>query len=183
MLEQWDANYPDCPPVGFLLRETFPQRWTRFHCLPESKRYAANEAEHEVIRSRYRAVLEELAQGEMRLWLAITEYADTPEPRRSRSLLAKLVPVAEFWRTVPMDEDSYWHLFVTKISPQDAVIDALLRRIAEDEERNVLLFPKDCRWVFYPYDGGMDVILPTPEERLRLRQKFSAWLPQNPEGL
>ena len=184
MLEQWDANFPDCPPVGFRLKESFPQRWTRFHCLPESKRYAENEAEHEVIRSRNRAVLNELSQNESWLWLAITEFADTAQPCRNDPRLAELVPAADFWRAEDAFEiDSYWQLFVCQISPHDAVIDTLLRLVANDELRNVLLFPDDCRWVFYPYDGGMDVVLPTQEERLLIRQKFHDWLPQNPQGL
>lgn len=36
--------------------------------------------------------------------------------------------------------------------------------------------------IHHPYDGGADVILPTPEERDRLRNRHSAWLSTRPSG-
>ncbi|OLZ69226.1 hypothetical protein AVW11_10610 [Streptomyces amritsarensis] len=36
--------------------------------------------------------------------------------------------------------------------------------------------------IHHPYDGGADVILPTPEERDRLCTRHSAWLSAHPSG-
>ncbi|WP_425586206.1 DUF3885 domain-containing protein [Streptomyces sannanensis] len=41
----WESNWPGTLPLGHLLRSAWPDRWVRFHSLPESKRYADTEAE------------------------------------------------------------------------------------------------------------------------------------------
>jgi hypothetical protein len=41
----------------------------------------------------------------------------------------------------------------------------------------------DLRWLFAPYDGGMDVVLPTTAERDHLRSAHSDWLSTHPAGL
>src|SRR5436309_2623058 len=37
MLADWDRCFPHCEPIGHHLRVAFPERWVRFHSLPESK--------------------------------------------------------------------------------------------------------------------------------------------------
>jgi hypothetical protein len=37
----WNNHYPEAPPVGFLLRQVYSDRWLRIHSLPGSKRYAS----------------------------------------------------------------------------------------------------------------------------------------------
>ena len=39
------------------------------------------------------------------------------------------------------------------------------------------------RWLFHPYDGGMDVIAPSVRERDRLAARFHTWLSDRPDGL
>ncbi|GAA1516621.1 hypothetical protein GCM10009677_57390 [Sphaerisporangium rubeum] len=36
----------------------------------------------------------------------------------------------------------------------------MLRAVTDDEISNVLLGPANLRWLYHPYDGGIDVILP-----------------------
>jgi len=40
-----------------------------------------------------------------------------------------------------------------------------------------------CRWIYHPYDGGMDLILGTTEQRDQLKAEFSDWLSALPSGL
>lgn len=40
LLRQWDHNWRRCNPAADDLKHAYPERWVRFHSLPESKRYA-----------------------------------------------------------------------------------------------------------------------------------------------
>lgn len=41
----------------------------------------------------------------------------------------------------------------------------------------------EFRWLYHPYDGGVDVILPTPAERDTLKERHQTWLSTHPSGL
>ncbi|WP_435858452.1 DUF3885 domain-containing protein [Streptomyces milbemycinicus] len=44
--------------------------------------------------------------------------------------------------------------------------------------------PWQAEWrIHYPYDGGADVFLTTPEERDRARDRHAHWLSGSPWGL
>ncbi|WP_214411268.1 DUF3885 domain-containing protein [Sphaerisporangium fuscum] len=58
-----------------------------------------------------------------------------------------------------------------------------LLAIADDEISNVLLGPADLRWLYHPYNGGADVILPTRAERDALKDRHPTWLSTHPSGL
>jgi hypothetical protein len=51
-LNLWQKTFSKIPPLGHVLREKFGNRWIRFHSLPESKRYADNDAEMAIILDR-----------------------------------------------------------------------------------------------------------------------------------
>jgi hypothetical protein len=63
LTELWQQHWPDCPPVGYKLRDPYRNVWVRFHSLPESKRYAEDESEYTVVLERYNTVLDELFAG------------------------------------------------------------------------------------------------------------------------
>ena len=46
--------------VGWVLRGVVPERWVRFHSLPESKRYAESEDEEAEVLRRHLTLLDEL---------------------------------------------------------------------------------------------------------------------------
>ena len=51
-------------PVGYALRWRYVDRWTRFHSLPESKRYPDSDEEMELLVLRHMAVADTLfAEG------------------------------------------------------------------------------------------------------------------------
>lgn len=63
-----------------------------------------------------------------------------------------------------------------------AELDALLAAIADDRGRAVIANP-ELDWLFCPYDGGVDVILPTAEARDVLRDRHRDWLSSGSDGL
>jgi hypothetical protein len=190
MLADWDRCYPNCEPIGHLLRVAFADRWVRFHSLPESKRYPENEAEYEEILKRHNAILGKLARPETQLALVTTGYSHSPTPSRSYPRVEAFDPDAVAWRTVPMhrlsadfEEPTYWHMFASLRQWRPGEFDSLIRLIACDAVANVLIVAPDCRWVLHPYDGGMDVIAESDAAQGALRANYRAWLSPREDGL
>lgn len=185
----WERRWPRCPPVAHWLRGHYPDRWVRFHSLPKSKRYPDDEAEYAVVLDRHHTVLSELEPGP-ELLVITTEWTDTPAltpqrwPRRS-----EVAPEAQHWRTFIQEPDEdpefrvYTQLYAETRPWRPCIIDAVLRAVTDDEIGNVLLGPTDLRWLYHPYDGGADVVLPTPAERDVLKNRHRAWLSAYPSGL
>lgn len=190
MLDNWQDCFPDCEPISHLLRPTFRDRWVRFHSLPESKRYPEGESEYEMVLHRHNRVLDELAGAGRSVVLLTTGYSETPELVRTYRDLESLDPDAKPWRTVPMHElegdfsnPNYWHVFASAWEWRPGSFDPLIRLIADDTIRNVMVVDPDCRWLLHPYDGGMDAIAESPAERDRLRGSHEGWLSARADGM
>lgn len=191
LLVDWDRCFPNCEPIGHLLRVAFPERWVRFHSLPGSKRYADNDAERAEILARHNTILAELAGPGERVVLVTTGYSELAVPSRTYPEVVAFDPGATPWCTLAMhliekawfDEPCYWHLFTSVREWRSGEFDPLLRLVAADKVANVLIVDPDCRWVFHPYDGGMDVVAESSEARGSLRAKYSAWLSARADGL
>lgn len=190
MLNDWDRRFPGFEPVAHRLRTTFPDRWVRFHSLPGSKRYPEGDSEYTTVLHRHNQILGELAGPEQTVVLLTTGYSDLPEPVRSYPELGALDPEARPWRTVAMHElvdcfpdPTYWHLFASTREWRPGLFDPIIRLVADDEVRDVIIASRDCRWLLHPYDGGMDVIAESPAARDRLKASHADWLSVWPDGL
>lgn len=179
----WLEQLPGTRPVSDELRTALADRWVRFHSLPGGRRPAADEADrHEIVR-RHRAVLAELAgrsrTDELLLvtaaWTGGLAVPDRPAP------LSAITPRAWFWDSVVVDADDgalgCVHLWVETIDRDDPRLDPILRMIADEVIAGVILADPQLRWLFAPYDGGVDVIAADPAERGRLAARFGDWLP------
>src|SRR5262245_44813519 len=102
MLADWDRCFPNCEPIGHRLRVAFPDRWIRFHSLPESKRYPEDDAEYAEVLARHNSILGELAPPDSQVVLITTGYSGSPVPSRSYLEVSAFDPNAVHWRTVAM---------------------------------------------------------------------------------
>ncbi|MER5705101.1 hypothetical protein ABT023_24560 [Micromonospora sp. NPDC002296] len=189
LTDLWEQSWPECPPFGHWLGGHYPDRWVRFHSLPGSKRYPDNENEYTIVLDRHYTTLSELGPGAA-LLVVTSEWTESPAstpqrwPRRS-----EVAPSAWHWQTLLEDPEeapeyrSYTQLHAETIPWRPGTIDVLLRAVADYELANVLLAPTDLRWLYHPYDGGADVILPTPEQRDALKAQHQDWLSEHPSGL
>ena len=182
----WRAHYGGCPPLGYHLREAFVERWVRFHSLPESKRYAETEEEMAVILSRANSVaLIVLGEGGP-CWIVKARYEDEP----AQSLPLKLNGAAleldlsfqSDGRDAFFEDEPSAAIYAATATWHAGAFDPLLREIANDQERALWVSVRNAA-VFAPYDGGMDIILPTPEEAGTLLDRFSDWKSPYPGGL
>jgi hypothetical protein len=183
----WDQRWPGCSKVPYELRGA-RDRWVRFHTLPGSKRYPDSESEYEIILRRHNEVLAELAIRPA-LLVVTSGYSEHPRPQdpgRSPETIAAQ-PDASYWTSACMDDEpgfeSWIHLYVSQTVWSVGCVNPLLRLVADNVIANVLLADVSLRWLYHPYDGGMDVILPSSAERDALRDRHRDWLSTQPSGL
>ncbi|GAA2905203.1 hypothetical protein Acy02nite_86120 [Actinoplanes cyaneus] len=99
------------------------------------------------------------------------------------------MPRAQYWRTVALDADTdsdeqlHMQLHVESSGLDSPELDPLLRAVADDELANVIVTPPGLEWLYHPYDGGADVILPTREQRDALKLEYRSWLSNHPAWL
>jgi hypothetical protein len=190
MLNDWHIQFPGCEPVAHRLRTVFPNRWVRFHSLPGSKRYPKDEGEYAEMLGRQNRVLDELVGPRAGVVLLTTEHSGSAEAPPARPESRTLDPHARPWRILAMHDlggdfakPSYWHVFASEWEWRPGVLDSVLRLVADDVVTNVMVLSPDGRWLFHPYDGGMDVILETPDARDRIRSSHADWLSPRWDGL
>jgi hypothetical protein len=151
--------------VGHQLRGSYRNVWVRFHSLPESKRYAKDDAEYAIVLDRYNTVLDELFIGRD---VYVISPVWTTEPDVPPHALD-----TDYWQTLLVADDpdpefrTYYHLFAARRPWQRGCIDALLRNVADDTVADALITDVQLQRIHHPYDGGADVFLTTPEERDR----------------
>ncbi|MFF4879653.1 hypothetical protein [Micromonospora sp. NPDC000668] len=189
LIELWEQRWPECPPFAHWLRGRYPDRWVRFHSLPGSKRYADNDSEYAIVLDRHYTVLSELGPGAV-LLVVTSEWTEGPATTPRMWLRrSEVAPSAWHWQTLLEDREDepeyriYTQLYAETVPWRRGAIDVLLRAVADDELANVILAPNDFRWLYHPYDGGADVILPTQEQRDALKARHPDWLSEQPSGL
>jgi hypothetical protein len=165
----------------------------RFHSLPASKRYAQDEPDYDEMLRRHHAVLADLsagagAPGADELLVLSTAWSGGAEPVGRDPGLAALLPDAVYWTTVQGAPDSdgfgYWtHVYASSASWRSGELDPLLRYVADDRTRDVILAGPDLSWLYHPYNGGADIIVASARKRDILRERYPQWLSAHPTGL
>jgi hypothetical protein len=182
----WAGEYPACPPIGFLLRAKYNDKWFRIHSLPGSKRYPENDAEMRDVLHRHNAVLDALLRPDGAFVLLTTDYSNEPTPVLPRLLRtdSTLNLSSTFAFTASSDAGSpFWHFFVTALKWHRGCLDAVLAQVATDAIADILVIGQEQKCVYHPYDGGGDIIVRSDEGRTTLKQMFSAWLSPRADGL
>lgn len=182
----WSESFDGLAPLAYELKHQLSDRWVRFHSLPESKRYPENELDYAEILTRYNKIIKEHFGLNTQLYVVIPEYSGTKIPFKPEEKLRKMFRNAEYWQTVDRcqeyGEEFYWHFYVASLNYSGYELNAFLRLIANDEVANCFVVAENSRTLFHPYDGGSDSILASTEERNKLKEKFSHWLSNHPEG-
>ena len=188
-LTRWQSHYGDCPPAGFLLLETFPERWFRIHSLPDSKRYADTARETSALLARHNTVASDvLGDGSSCVVVTKSEYNPrVGRPVRGHVQFGRLgmKPLVLVTANNPNDTGSGWSipLVHARVVWQPGVLDDVLVDVANALLGPFLLFSEDTGRVYAPYDGGADLFLGSEPERDAFRQKYSSWLSAHPSGL
>jgi hypothetical protein len=185
----WSRNFGNADPVAHELRDRLSSRWIRFHSLPTAKRYAETPAEWEILLDRQNQIIDNLAVRGTPIVIVTSTWGFSATPAGAAANLLNLgLPVTP-WRSVLQSEieNDYATVFLqlhhSTIDWQPGVLDHLIRLVADDQLRNVMLFQPEADWLIHPYDGGMDVILGTESDRDKLAQRYNAWRSDRPDGM
>jgi hypothetical protein len=179
---QWKTLSPELEPIGYLLKQVYPDRWVRFHNLPESKRYPETEAEYQTIIDRNMLIFFSLISEGSEIVAFNAEYDVGNNSGVPDSQFLPLVHEPQFYGTVksPKDPDQNFHIYSGRFDSSNFA--SLVRLAADEVLPNIILAAFAQRVIYHPYDGGMDFILKSKSERDALREKFIAWYPASTGG-
>lgn len=166
----WSEQFPDSPPVGFMLRQIYPERWLRIHSLPGSKRYGETEEEYAELLLRHNAVATETLTEGSACYLIQGFWVETHEEQGG-------------WVVTLEGEEQNRRFEVTETIWKHSQHDALLREVADWKTANVVFASRESGRLYAPYDGGADLIFRNAQERDELKRVYGAWLSAHPEGL
>lgn len=188
-VKHWKETYPNSPPVGYLLRETYPDIWFRIHSLPSSKRYAETENDYEEILKRHNLILSDLLGKGSNYILITTTYSSNKLPEHDQSQIDILAVNKQYLSSLAKheleesDEPYYWHFFMTEMNWEEKSIDNLLKLVADEELRDIQIVGVEQNCVYHPYDGGADIFMKDELKRNLVKSKYSSWLSTHPLGL
>lgn len=182
LTDLWDRRWNGKAPEWEALQAAFPQRWVRFHSLPESKQYPETPAEEAEIVRRHRTAITELLDGspvESVIVLAVDYSARAGGSGWSKKVLLGAWP----WRVAVDEIEPERRSYVwAKTAITAADLDQLIAATADDKGRFVIA-DAALNWLYLLYPGGADAFLPNPSARDMLRARHRDWLPSQPAGL
>lgn len=172
-LVDWNARYPETPPINYFFKERLPARWARIHCLPDSKRYPQTKSEWDTLLSRQNTALDSLVpQGApIRVVINFIEIDN---------YLFKAFDLENIGVFVDEAGETVFQSFQFETVWESQTLNPLLMMIADDVMRAFIIGP-DC--LISPYDGGVDVILKDPHTCWVFKRQFKDWLSKHPAGL
>lgn len=166
-------------PIAHGLKFDLEQRWVRFHCLPDSKRYPDHDSEMFSIIDRHNEILSTVFTPDESLFIVRLIW---PEDSSSEAMSKGYV----HWREVMLDEDdpeSIYHAYAKTAVWSAGCLDWAIEASANDELFGFMAVGSQSKTIYHPYDGGMDIIMPTPAERKELKGKYVHYLSNHPDGL
>ncbi len=184
----WQDKYPEALPINYELRTVYSDRWFRIHSLPDSKRYAENESEYQIILNRQNTLINDLLGDNAEIIISFGLYTDY----LSNDNYKELTDFGEFDKvqTISLhierpneyDDEMYFDIYVKGEQWKMNSKNEILKAIADDEIRAMFISPaNDC--IIAPYDGGVDIIVNSTEKRDNLKRKYKDWLSEREDGL
>jgi len=181
--KEWNARFGHIPPLGYLLRFELPDRWTRFHALPGSKRSAQTSAEQDEVLRRANALAAAIFAESTSLWLCVPVYPGSHGAGRKLINQFGLTP-ALTWTdpTDPPDERTEVIFHAAQLDWAPNVVDPVVLSVAKGEAQAVIFCP-ESGLVLSPYEGGFDLILDTSDRVRQIEHDFSGWMSDRPDKL
>ncbi len=184
----WRRFHPDRIPLNHTLK-TRSDLWLRFHSLPESKRYAATEGEMSIILDRQNALARDALGEATPCWMISHLYVWDGVENGDEAWRDAHFDAFRQWGSMPKvlqapdpdESELAYDIHATEVVWSAGGFNSLLRDIASDALR-MMWMSKRTGAIFAPYDGGVDLVLPTLEEVRALAAAHSDWLSSYPGG-
>jgi hypothetical protein len=164
----WQSNFPKCPPINYLFKIFYNDRWLRIHSLPDSKRYAETAEEWQVLLQTQNSILDDLFSSNDEVILFTGVYSNTTitfaENNFSDNHALKTFNFTALDKidlyAISKDyceKDTFFTPYFETIFYHSSTYNELLKSIANDEIRAFFLNPM-TKTIVAPYDGGIDII-------------------------
>jgi hypothetical protein len=187
----WTLNYPDTVPISYLFKHDYADRWFRIHSLPESKRYAEDENEWQIILSRQNEIITDLFGLETPILIVTGEYnwgdnrqihiTDEEEIFKQFSFVRLDNIELHKIDAEQYDEPDIYKPAFAQTTWKPNYHDKLLREIANDDTRAFFIsFGKKV--IVAPYDGGVDFVLKDSLTKENYKNKYRQWLSEREDG-
>ena len=188
----WNSNFAGSELISHLFKQNFAERWFRIHSLPESKRYADNENEWEILLSRQNEIITDLFGIDTPVLMVTGEYTSI-DNKLFRYIVNE--EIFEPFSFVPLDsikmhkidpeqydEQVEYRPFFTQIPWKPNSYNNILREVANDNIR-VFFVSFDVSVIVAPYNGGVDIVVPDRATKENYTTKYSNWLSDRDDGL
>lgn len=187
----WNAMYPESIPISHFFRHDYSNRWFRIHSLPQSKRYAENDEEWDILLSRQNQLINDLFNDNTKVLLVTGGY----NWGEQTTFITDEEEVFKPYKFVRLDNISLFEKNPNEYDKEEIYIPAfaetvwtlndhnnLLKAIATDTVRAFFLsFDKNI--IIAPYDGGIDIVLKDHHTRDNYKEKYKHWLSERKDGL
>jgi hypothetical protein len=179
----WQSAFDGVPPLGYLLRPRFEDRWVRLWSLPGGKRYPSTPAELSEVLTR----ANDVASAVLGLGAPVTAWIAHDGDRKPQVDMRAWTSAPEppAWRADADDlEDLDGLRFLHRtFSWMPGALDEELKLCADDRLAALTVFSAALGHACCPYDGGIDVFGRSPALVQSIRTLFPAWISTHPAGL
>lgn len=173
----WQETFGETAPLAHVMRSKFPDAWTRFHALPESKRYASTKEEHATVLFRANTLGNACFPADAEIWFLMSFGADFDVADHDQVQRLNMSERFTFLEDFEDDDDEdLMRVFAAKVNWSPTSFDPLLTSIANDGARYALWFDAKTKTVFAPYDGGFDLFSFEPGRIQQLEKTFQDWM-------
>ncbi len=187
-LDWWMTTFGEIAPVGHVLRGHLHEHWTRFHSLPQSKRYAENDGEYAELLRRHLDVCSALFEPREVIFVLHSEHHPRntkPNSKKRyflgrRQLREKMIELPVLFSDKA--EPGYWRVRAMITSWMPDFFADLNRCIADEQETSVAFISPATKNIYCPYDGGMDIFSFSISPQ-SLEEKFQRWMSGRPDKL
>jgi len=179
-LEKCKTPFAKYPPLGYMLRLDFEGNWLRVHNLHNGKRYPDNTTEFREVVKRNTAVFNETMSSPI---VGLLTTFDLSLEELDNTWISSLNLIFFNKYDISMDDDPSY-LVTTYSFTLNHLNEKMILDIANDEfDGEILFYSLSNKNIFTPYDGGIDLIIDSDLERIKLKKKFNAWCSQREDGL
>lgn len=188
--ERWCVWFPDAPPVGFLLRDAYPDRWLRIHFLPGGKRQPTSGLEYAEAIRRINTICTRVLGENSPLALLLLVECDSKalENAQNASGLSE-----SHLQALGSLSESLWHSENGVFSVPMCVYGCASRWMPADFDIlfgaaiNDLIKPLLVEiaqgTVIAPYHGGVDAFFSSDVDRDLAKEQLSLWTSSRPDAL
>ncbi len=175
-LDAWQMQYRGLPPVGFMLRFPFEDRWTRVHYLGDEGLAAAEERNAQNLD----AIASALFTGATVLVLAIqlrpnNEAADELREIGAVDFEAPASWIESLGQYLP--DLSQAEFVGATLTWRRGCLDRIWRAVSRELIGRVSVFSPATGDAICPYSGGADIFVWGSDRRTKLEERFRPWVP------